>query len=495
MKTRHNVMSINTLTAFSQIKGGYTAECRDVYFIRFLGINDRFIDELLKTDGIPGSKLECGDIIYKRINRLPAADTRDVLYYSQKYNLWKENGEKQLIIKASEKNPPFSEALGQAMHDVCVKYSKEKKNISDSIIKNFCIKLMNWTDYVIGSVHTEWNCRSCIKVVADNVVKLQEYLFYYFLTLVGIDVALIQSSQDIEVSVKSKGGSDRTDKDGLAALSYSVHIGDFKECKIPEYRESQKVQSVINRSTAVKKDTAGQNTAAGQKHTADRKSNANKKDSNTSEKNFVAGAGKGNTGAIKKNKQSSREEKSMEELALLAESVVMIAIHDKRGEIIGTGSGIMIGKKGYILTNNHVVTEGMFFSVRIENEDKIYQTDEIIKYNRNMDLAIIRIDRELKPIPVYNGQKLARGQKVVAIGSPLGLFNTVSDGIISGFRYMDDIGMIQFTAPTSHGSSGGAVLNMNGEIIGISTAGMEEGQNLNLAVPYDYINTFIRGFV
>lgn len=68
-----------------------------------------------------------------------------------------------------------------------------------------------------------------------------------------------------------------------------------------------------------------------------------------------------------------------------------------------------------------------------------------------------------------------------------------ADGIISGFRLIDSVEMIQFTAPISHGSSGGALLNMNGEVIGISTAGFDAGQNLNLAVSYEYINTFLMG--
>ena len=89
---------------------------------------------------------------------------------------------------------------------------------------------------------------------------------------------------------------------------------------------------------------------------------------------------------------------------------------------------------------------------------------------------------------------LTKPQKVVAIGSPLGLFNSVSNGIISGFRKLDGVDMIQFTAPISHGSSGGAVLNMLGEVIGISTAGIDNGQNINLAVGYECINHFIRGF-
>lgn len=111
-----------------------------------------------------------------------------------------------------------------------------------------------------------------------------------------------------------------------------------------------------------------------------------------------------------------------------------------------------------------------------------------------LDLAVIRIDRTLNPLPVYKEQGLVRGQKVVAIGSPLGLFNSVSDGIISGFRKFDGVDMIQFTAPTSPGSSGGAVLNMYGEVIGISTAGIPDAQGINLAVGYEFINIFAQGF-
>lgn len=77
---------------------------------------------------------------------------------------------------------------------------------------------------------------------------------------------------------------------------------------------------------------------------------------------------------------------------------------------------------------------------------------------------------------------------------PLGLFNSVSDGIIAGFRRLGDTDMIQFTAPTS-GSSGGALLDRFGRLIGIVTVGFEGGQNLNLAVSYTAIGPFVRGFL
>ena len=79
---------------------------------------------------------------------------------------------------------------------------------------------------------------------------------------------------------------------------------------------------------------------------------------------------------------------------------------------------------------------------------------------------------------------VAGGQNIFAIGSPLGLDNTISQGIISNpNRVVDGLGYIQTTAPISHGSSGGALINDRGELIGITSAGFEDGQNLNLAVP------------
>lgn len=80
------------------------------------------------------------------------------------------------------------------------------------------------------------------------------------------------------------------------------------------------------------------------------------------------------------------------------------------------------------------------------------------------------------------------GDEVTAIGSPLGLKNTVSKGIISAVREEQDWYILQTTAPISPGSSGGALFNQKGEVIGTTYAGMASGENLNLAVPSKYIN-------
>lgn len=185
-----------------------------------------------------------------------------------------------------------------------------------------------------------------------------------------------------------------------------------------------------------------------------------------------------------------------EALAALASSVVMIDVLDTSGQPCSSGSGVLIASNGIILTNFHVASRGVSYAIHLENCDTVFYTSELLKYHADDDLALIRLSGcPARPIPLYTGPDIKRGQPVVAIGSPLGLFNSVSDGIIAGFRRLGDTDMIQFTAPTSPGSSGGALLDRFGRLIGIVTAGFEGGQNLNLAVSYTAIAPFVRGFL
>ena len=185
-----------------------------------------------------------------------------------------------------------------------------------------------------------------------------------------------------------------------------------------------------------------------------------------------------------------------EALAALASSVVMIDVLDASGQPCSSGSGVLIASNGIILTNFHVASRGVSYAIHLENCDTVFYTSELLKYHADDDLALIRLSGcPAHPIPLYTGPDIKRGQPVVAIGSPLGLFNSVSDGIIAGFRRLGDTDMIQFTAPTSPGSSGGALLDRFGRLIGIVTAGFEGGQNLNLAVSYTAIAPFVRGFL
>ncbi|MBO5032716.1 MAG: trypsin-like peptidase domain-containing protein [Lachnospiraceae bacterium] len=310
------------------------------------------------------------------------------------------------------------------------------------------------------------------------------------LTLVGADVLLLQSKADIALSAS------------LKELSSELVLGSYGDVEIPAFspafstEEAQQPAIAVNTMYQPAESGVGSNSGSIRMVIPERPAKKQTQPNAAALQNSpLLSAAVSVQMPPHASQKAPRPEKSFEQLALLASSVVMITIHDSTGKPIGSGSGIMIGRKGYILTNSHVACGGKFYTVKIEDDENSYRTDEMIKYNQVLDLAMIRIDRSLNPLPVYKGaQKLVRGQKVVAIGSPLGLFNSVSDGIISGFRSIDHVDMIQFTAPISHGSSGGAVLNMYGEVIGISTAGFDDGQNINLAVGYEFINMFIKGF-
>ncbi len=477
---RHNTMQINSLDTFLGVKGGCSHDVRDVYFVRALGEDSGYCDKICQADRKMGAQMARARLRYARLKSLPQlSNAEDAAFYAGKYDEWRQGG------KLSLRNISMTEALGDAlsagMTEVLGRYQSQKKQTSESMLRNCAAKYLFWLDTLLKDVLSGWNEGNCMKILAEDVRKVQEYLFCYLLTLLGCDVLLLENREDADVS------------EDLKNLSQKLVLGPYGTSSLPEY-SPYVLQTEQSMRIETRQPTLNQ--------AVERKASANGNQDNN----------EGNRGSIRvtipeRNKHRSHPhasspqnvrqtaEKTFEELAQLASSIVMIAVHDSQREVIGTGSGIMIGRGGYILTNDHVVSGGRFFSVRMEDDEEIYPTDEIIKYNYNLDLAVIRISKQLNPLPIYNGtQKLARGQKVVAIGSPLGLFNSVSDGIISGFRNIRNVDMIQFTAPISPGSSGGAVLNMQGEVIGISTAGFDDGQNINLAVSYEDIRMFARGF-
>lgn len=478
---RHNIMSIQSIEEFISIRGGFNNHLRDVYFIRATGVPGCFTDIISNIDEKMRGEMAQGRSQYMRLKKLPyLSDIQDSKFYSNGYDGWKADG--SVSLRNISLHGTLGDVISDAIQQIITQYQRNRTNVSESMVRNFMTKIIFWFDTLMKDLISDWNERAVIKIVAENVLKEQEYLFYYFLTLLGCDVLLLEYKQDIDIS------------ETLKSLSSTIVLGDFQDCQLPEYVPH----------APVKQENDGFNPMAGDR--GDCGSDRHHIKMNIPEKRDRKKRTAANQPAVSQRTvlnahqtesiDVSETDRSFEELAQLASSIVMISIHNKHGEVIGTGSGIMIGEDGYILTNNHVASGGRYYSVRIEDDEENYQTDEVIKYNNALDLAVVRIQRRLRPLPIYRGgKKLVRGQKVVAIGSPLGLFNSISDGIISGFRRIDDIDMIQFTAPISPGSSGGAVLNMQGEVIGISTAGINSGQNINLAVGYEYILMFAGGLV
>src|SRR5579859_5036609 len=168
-------------------------------------------------------------------------------------------------------------------------------------------------------------------------------------------------------------------------------------------------------------------------------------------------------------------------------SVVLIEVYNSKGEVSGKGSGFLVSADGAILTNFHVVEHTKQATVRLANDDA-YDTVEVIEVDKRKDIALIKIKGFGLPfLKLGRSQDVAVGETIYSLSNPLGVFqNTLSQGIVSGIRPGDGYKYFQISAPISHGSSGGPIFNSRGEVIGIAVATIEEGQNLNFAVPIDY---------
>lgn len=512
LEIRYNAMNITSMEGFAGIRGG-AGDCRkDVYFVRLAGVSSSYSDEIEKMDRQLGERSRQGQCIYHRAQAFPRiSSSEDVAYYSGCCDEWKASGCSRVNIRRiSEDRSELSQNAAEACRMAAELYRKYNRNANEHMERNFVIKLLFWLDSVSGKLLDRWDLKKSMKFVAADIVKDQEYLFCYLLTRLGIDVLLLQCSSDIDERLSALGFSSIFRLGDFQNISLKAYDAERYEAQANDGRDSARLHGVSSGIGAeihpggrvgtgmLPEGRIGIGAGMHPEREVGRRDSTGPASSVRAADSARAADSSNVRISVSRPSDDSlgKREKEFEELALLASSVVMISVHGPNQDVVATGSGIMIGRGGYILTNHHVIAAGgQVYSVRIENEDRVYVTDEIIKYNPMLDLAVIRIDRTLEPLPVYRGEKaLVRGQKVVAIGSPLGMFNSVSDGIISGFRQFDTVNMIQFTAPVSHGSSGGALLNMYGEVIGIITAGIDQGQNINLAVGYEFINTFTNGF-
>lgn len=174
-------------------------------------------------------------------------------------------------------------------------------------------------------------------------------------------------------------------------------------------------------------------------------------------------------------------------IAEASNSVVMLSCYDKDGEMCTTASGFVVFDDSIIVTNYHVIEQDTYRVTAQTEKGDSFDCPTVLAWDADKDIAILKAERHtgLSLLTPGSTENLQKGEKVVAIGSPLGLINSVSTGVFSGF-VTDDAGTtLQFTAAVSHGSSGGALFNDAGEVIGVTFATLQDGQNINLAVPIE----------
>ncbi len=166
------------------------------------------------------------------------------------------------------------------------------------------------------------------------------------------------------------------------------------------------------------------------------------------------------------------------------------------------GSGFFIDKRGYLLTNYHVIRSEV--DPEYEGYSRLYvrlssSSDEripakVVGYDRIFDIALLKVERE--PAFVFSlgeKEKFSAGEKIFAIGSPGGLENTITSGIISatGRRFLQMGDALQVDVPINPGNSGGPLLNEEGEMVGVVFAGLEQFEGVNFAIPAHWINDLL----
>jgi tetratricopeptide (TPR) repeat protein len=166
-------------------------------------------------------------------------------------------------------------------------------------------------------------------------------------------------------------------------------------------------------------------------------------------------------------------------------SVVSILTYDLKGEPLISGSGFFI-RPGEVLTNMHVIKGAHRVEIHtLEGKGRTYPVTGALAIDDEADLALLKVDlpaERSRPLPLTNTLP-DEGEQIFVIGNPLRLEGSVSNGIVSAIREVPDLGrIIQVTAPVSHGNSGSPLFNMRGEVIGIVTVKVTNGQNINLAL-------------
>lgn len=172
-------------------------------------------------------------------------------------------------------------------------------------------------------------------------------------------------------------------------------------------------------------------------------------------------------------------------------SIVILIINNGDSLPVTTGSGFFVDEDT-IVTNYHVVKNARLGAFKIYGSDEVYSVIGTVGIDSVNDLALLKVKGvKGKPLKLNGAYQMSIGDEVFTASSPKGLEGSFSQGLISGLRKTSKEDLIQITAPISHGSSGGAILNNQAEVIAVAVGGIDEGQSLNFAVPIKYAQTLM----
>jgi hypothetical protein len=189
---------------------------------------------------------------------------------------------------------------------------------------------------------------------------------------------------------------------------------------------------------------------------------------------------------------SSAHAQTAQEIAKKAfGSTVLLVMEDANGQPVSLGSGFFV-RDGEIASNLHVVEGAARGYAKLVGEKAKYDIEGLTAVDPERDLVVLKISAtRSQTLSLGNSDATQVGETVYAVGNPQGLEGTFSQGIVSSIREVGTDKLLQITAPISPGSSGGPVLNGKGEVIGVSVATFRGGQNLNFAIPSNYLKTLL----
>ncbi len=200
---------------------------------------------------------------------------------------------------------------------------------------------------------------------------------------------------------------------------------------------------------------------------------------------------------------NGNESEEVWDVEMATDSVLYLEVYDAEDNLVATASGFVYSDRLKIITNFHAIEGAHHVRAYTKNPvlaqsdhttiSKFFLINTVLAYNEETDLAILRCDEDMgiSPIPAGDSNSAKQGDTVYAVGYPLGVANTLSNGIISARYSLEEVDLIQVSAPISSGSSGGALLDAYGNAIGVICASYIDGQNLNLAIPISYVDELL----
>ena len=172
-------------------------------------------------------------------------------------------------------------------------------------------------------------------------------------------------------------------------------------------------------------------------------------------------------------------------------SVVSIAMKTPSSRPLSLGSGFVV-ERGIVATNFHVIRGSGSGAVRLIGDPEWHAIEGVVASDDDIDLVLLSVPTlTAAPLPIGDNKKLAIGDEIFVVSNPQDLEGTFTTGIVSGKRKLDEIRLLQISAPISSGSSGGPVLDRAAHVVGVATSSLREGQNLNFAITADHLRTLM----